>query len=130
MPQELEVIRQERINGGQQAYWRCPTCESLREALYVLDGVLACRVCHKLSYRSRVLQKHRAVLRVAKLRTKLGAGPSMLSPLPSRPKHNMQAARYDRLARELAKQERVLVELLGATVKALERREGRLHGPR
>ena len=129
VPQELEVVRQDRIH-GQQAYWRCPRrCAALRSHLYVVDGSLTCRVCGGLTYRSQHVL-HPAVTWAAKLRRKLGATSGLLSPLPPRPQHNMQAARYDRLARELAAAEAVIAELLGATIKALERRKGRLHGPR
>jgi hypothetical protein len=103
----------------------------LRYHLYVRDCALACRCCHKLDYRSmHVLQKHPAVVRAAKLRRKLGAAPGLMSPLPLRPRHKKQAARYDRLARALAEQEAVLVRMLGGIVRALKRRKGRLHGPR
>src|SRR5262249_37782667 len=97
VPQPLEVVRQDRIH-GQQAYWNCPTCAALREAVYLRNGVLQCRCCHRLQYRSRVLQKHRAALRAAKLRRKLGALPGLLSPLPVRPRH----WRRDYWARSLA----------------------------
>jgi len=69
-------------------------------------------------------------MRAAKIRRKLGAAPGLMSPLPPRPKHNMQAARYDKLVRELAVEEATLARLLGDTVAALKRRKGRLHGPR
>ena len=130
-PVEVEVERWERPRGGAQSFWRCPKCEARREHLYVVEGLLACRVCHRLDYRSRhVLKSYPAVARAAKLRRKLGAAPGLMSPLPPRPKHNMQAARYDRLARALATEEDVIAKVLGATVAALKRRKGRLHGPR
>jgi hypothetical protein len=59
--QKLEVVRQDRINGGQQAYWSCPRCGVLRSHLYLVDGALACRCCHRLDYRSRHVL-HPAVL--------------------------------------------------------------------
>jgi hypothetical protein len=77
-----------------------------------------------------VLQRRSAALRVAKLRKKLGAGPSLLDELPPRPRHNRQAARYDRLARALAEQEAIIAGMLGGIVRDLKRRKGRLHGPR
>src|SRR5262249_32627421 len=129
VPQELEVIRQERHLGGTQAFWVCPRCSALRSDLYVSDGVLACRVCLRLTHRSRVLQRHAAVLRVARLRRKLGAAPSLLAPIP--PRHpRWSRAYYARLVAELAKQEGMIAEMLRGTVAALERRKGRLHGPR
>ena len=53
VPQTLEVVRQPRHLGGTQAYWVCPQCSALRHHLYLRDGVLACRCCHGLEYRSR-----------------------------------------------------------------------------
>jgi hypothetical protein len=93
----------------------------------VVAGVLACRVCLGLDYRSRHVP--RAVARAAKLRRKLGAAPGLLSPLPRKPRH-WSPVHYRRLIGELVATERVLAEMLGATVRALERRKGRLHGPR
>jgi len=43
-PVEVEVERWERPRGGAQAFWRCPKCEARREHLYVVEGLLACRV--------------------------------------------------------------------------------------
>jgi hypothetical protein len=125
--QVVEIVRQDRIH-GQEAYWLCPRCSALRWHLYLRDGVLACRVCHGLSYRSQHVPT--VVARAARLRRKLGAEPSLLSPLPPRPRNIWRAAWYDRLVRELAAQEAVIAEMLGATIQALERRKGRLHGPR
>ena len=125
--QVVEVERQDRINGT-QGYWRCRKCETLRSHLYVVGGVLACRVCHGLDYRSRHVL-HPAMTRAAKLRRKLGAAPGLLSPLPRKPRH-WSPVYYRRLVAELIATERVLRDMLGATVQALERRKGRLHGPR
>jgi|SRR5215472_1105967 len=133
--QTIEIVRQPRHLGGHQAYWLCPKCSALRSHLYVVqdgprDGaLLCCRVCGKLSYRSQHVL-HPALIRAAKLRRKLGAAPGLLAPLPLRPCNVWAAARYDRLTRELAAAEDVIAEMLGATIKALERRKGRLHGPR
>src|SRR5262249_33184757 len=128
-PQRLEVIRQPRHLGGTQAYWVCPKCETLRSDLYMVGGVLQCRVCGALSYRSRALQRHKAVLRVARLRKRLRAEPSLLAPVPPRPPR-WSRVYYGRLVAELAKQEAIVAQALGGIVKALERRKGRLHGPR
>jgi hypothetical protein len=126
--QELEVVRQERHLGGTQAFWVC-RCGALRSHLYVVHGVLQCRACGSLSYRSRRVQRYKAVLRAARLRRKLGAAPSLLAPVPPKPKY-WSRAYYARLVGELIAVEDVIAGMLGATVKALERRKGRLHGPR
>ena len=126
--QTLEVVRQRRHLGGSQAFWRCPKCEALRSHLYVLDGELACRVCHRLDYRSRHIYNP-LLTRAARLRRKLGAAPGLLSPVPPRSRY-WSRAYYARLVGELAATEAVIAEMLGATVRALERRKGRLHGRR
>jgi hypothetical protein len=132
--QPVEVERQERYLGGAQGYWLCPACSRRCCALFIVQNapvgsVLACRKCHRLSHRSRVLQRHKAVLRVAKLRKKLGAEPSLLSPIP--PRHpRWRRDYYARMVRQLAEQEAILVGMLGDIVHALKRRKGRLHGPR
>jgi hypothetical protein len=126
--QVIEVVREPRHLGGTQAYWLCPQCEARRDHLYWHQGALLCRACHKLDYRSRHVPA--VVARAAKLRRKLGAAPGLLSALPPRPRNVWAAARYDRLARGLAVAESVIAAMLGATIRALERRKGRLHGPR
>jgi hypothetical protein len=126
VPQTLEVVRQDRIH-GQEAYWVCLRCGELRWHLYWHQGELACRVCHKLRYRSKRVP--RAVRRAARLRRKLGAAPGLLSPVPLKPKY-WSRVYYARLVGELAAAESVIREMLGATIQALERRKGRLHGPR
>jgi hypothetical protein len=94
--------------------------------LYVLGSVLACRRCHGLDYRSRHVL-HPAVIRAAKLRKRLGAAPGLLSPIPRKPRH-WSPVYYRRLVDELVATERVLRGMLGDTIRALERRRGRLHG--
>ena len=122
--QVVEVERQDRLNGS-QSYWRCPRCEALRAHLYVVAGELACRVCLGLDYRSRAVP--RAVARAARLRRKLGAAPGLLSPIPRKPRH-WSPVHYRRLVAELEATERVLRDMLGDTIRALEKRRGRLHG--
>jgi hypothetical protein len=86
-----------------------------------------CRVCGKLTYRSRHVP--RAVARAAKLRRRLGGAPGLLAPLPRKPRH-WSPVYYRRLIGELIAAEGVIREMLGGTIRALERRKGRLHGPR
>jgi hypothetical protein len=118
VPQEIEVVRQDRIH-GQQAYWRCAQCSALRSHLYVVDGALACRVCHRLDYRSR--HTLHLPLRVARLRKRLGALPSVLAPLPQRPPR-WRPDYWARAIAELAVLEAALAARLHATVQAVERR--------
>src|SRR5262249_41986046 len=113
-PQELEVVRQDRINGGQQAYWLCPRCGALRCHLYLHNGERARRCCHRLlDYRSRHVH-HPAVLRAAKLRRKLGAAPGLLSALPPRPRP-WRRDYYARLIAELVAAEASIAARLHAT---------------
>ena len=134
---EVEVERQARPRGGAQGYWRCPepSCGRRCCALFIVecDGrpSLRCRKCARVDYKVRHVSRNcPAVFRAGKIRQRLGAQVGMLSPLPPRPRHNMQAARYDRLARALAEQEAIVSQALGGIVRALKRRKGRLHGPR
>jgi hypothetical protein len=117
------VERQERPGGGWQVYWRCPRCDRRCCHLYVLDGALACRVCHGLDYRSRHVL-HPALLKAAKIRRKLGAAPGLLSKLPKRPPH-WRSDYWNRTLAELAAAERVITELLGATLRAAKRQKAR-----
>jgi hypothetical protein len=116
----VEIVRQRRHFGGTQAFWRCGQCSALRSHLYVVEGALQCRVCGKLDYRSRH-GGHPAVLRVAKLRRRLGAAPGLLAPLPRKPRH-WRPDYYARLVRELAVIETAIAARLHATVLAVERR--------
>ena len=113
--QRLAIVRQDRIH-GQEAYWLCPRCGSARMHLFLLNGEIGCRrpgCLHPLglSYTCR-LTRNRAALRARKLRRKLGAAASLLAPLPPRPRNVWAAARYDRLARELAICEAALAQRL------------------
>ena len=110
----LEVIRARRIHGW-EAYWRCGHCAALRWHLYLRDGILLCRLCHRLTYESR-RRKNRAPLRAAKLRRKLGAAPSLLAPLPKRPKH-WRRDYWLRSLMQLAAVERVLAARLHDMVR-------------
>jgi len=84
------------------------------------------RLGGQLDYRSRHVL-HPAVIRAAKLRKRLGAAPGLLSPIPRKPRH-WSPVYYRRLVDELVATERVLRGMLGDTIRALERRRGRLHG--
>jgi hypothetical protein len=124
----VEIERRGLPRGGCQAFWLCPRCGALRYDLYIVDGVLACRVCHGLDYRSRHTL-HPVLVRAAKLRRKLGAAPGLMSRLPPRPPH-WRSDYWDRTVAELAAAENVIAEMLHGTVRALKRRNGRLHGRR
>jgi hypothetical protein len=126
VPQALEIVRQEKIH-GQQAFWACPSCQTLRAHLYWRQGVLWCRVCHRLTYESR-RTGNTAALRAAKLRRRLGGLPSLLAPLPERPKY-WRPDYYARWLGELLAAEAVLIGRLHAMVdprrRTHERRRAR-----
>jgi len=112
-PQELEIIRQERIH-GQEAFWLCPRCGSARWHLYVRNSEIACRVCFGLSYACK--QHHDTVaIRARKLRRRLGGLPGLVSPLPPRPRH-WRRDYWARAIAELIAVENVLAARLAAMV--------------
>src|SRR5262249_13275053 len=94
---------------GWRVYLICGRCGMQRHALFLVpmsgpggtNSSLLGRCCGGLRYPCRTVG-NRLPLRAAKLRRKLGAQPSLLAPLPPRPKHNTAAKRFDRIARELA----------------------------
>src|SRR5215831_5568775 len=125
---EVEVERQERPRGGCQGYWHCPRCDRRCCHLYVLHGAVACRLCHgPLDYRSRHTL-HPALIKAAKIRRRIGAG-HVLSAIPKRPPR-WRRDYWERLIRELAANERVIADMLGATLRAVKRQKARLDGRR
>src|SRR5262245_24748654 len=140
--QPVEVERQARRYGGAQGYWRCPVCDRRCCHLFVVGNAptkrvstlltpvgspVACRLCAgPLDYRSRHVL-HPALIRAAKLRRKLGAAPGLLSRLPPRPPH-WRSDYWARTLADLAAAERVIAELLGATLREVKRRKARLDG--
>jgi hypothetical protein len=51
----LRVLRDATPTGGSRWWWACPGCGRRCGLLYLLPGLprLACRVCHRLTYRSQ-----------------------------------------------------------------------------
>src|SRR5262245_53231848 len=120
----VEVERQARPCGGAQGYWLCPACSRRCCALFIIRNALRCRVCGSLDYRSRHVL-HPALIRAAKLRRKLGAGPGLLSAIPKRPPR-WRRDYWLRMVRELQLHERVIGDMLGATLRAVKRHKARL----
>ena len=121
---EVEVERRLLPRGGQQGFWLAPCCGRLCYDLFVIDGTLLCRKCGRLDYRSRHTL-HPALTKAAKIRKRLGAAPGVLSALPKRPPH-WRRDYWARSLRDLAAAERVIAELVGATVRAAKRQQARL----
>jgi len=124
----VEVERQPRPNGGAIGYWRCPHCDRRCCALFIVSGVLRCRKCHSLTYRSQHTLNP-ALTRAAKLRRKLGAAFGLLSRIPPRPPH-WRRDYWARTLADLAAAESVIGELLGATLREVKRRKARIDGRR
>jgi hypothetical protein len=118
----LEVVREPRHLGGDgQRYFLCPVCSRKVFHLYVRDERLACRRCAGLDYRSRHVRRRR-LHRARNLRRKLGAAPSLLAPLPSRPPY-WRRDHWARAIAELAAVEAVLAAQLHATLEQVRRRK-------
>lgn len=118
----IELEHMPQTLGGVQSFFLCPNCSRRTHHLYWLHEQLWCRRCHGLRHRSEHCYS-RLLTRAAKLRRKLDAPPGLLSPLPPRPRHNIAAARYDRLVRELALCETKIAALLRDTIVRVRRRK-------
>jgi hypothetical protein len=108
--------------GGEVALLYCPACHSKRWHLYVRDGAIGCRGCLRLGWSRHWCRSGSVVSRIRRLRRKLGASLVPLSPLPPRaPRRGRAALRYDRLAREIAAAECMVLAALARTIAATER---------
>jgi len=118
--QRIEVVYQPIMRGRWRIYLICGECCERRHALFWHLGALACYRCHNLTYQCRTT-RNRLPFRVAKLRRKIGAPPSLLVPLPRKPPH-WRPDYYRRMVRELAVLEAALAIRLHDTVRAVRRR--------
>lgn len=129
VPAGIEAIAVPATLGGEFWLLRCPQCRRRFQALYELDGAFKCRACHRLDYRSRHQDHNNPLQKLARLRRQIGAHPSMIVPLPPRPRDRAARAIYDKLASEIAIAElRVLSYLRGMSTgleKYAERRNER-----
>src|SRR5262249_30204634 len=114
--------------GGDKACGRALCGDRRCCALFIVSGVLRCRKCHSLTYRSQHTLNP-ALTRAAKLRRKLGAASGLLSRIPPRPPH-WRRDYWARTLADLAAAESVIGELLGATLRKVKRRKARFDGPR
>jgi hypothetical protein len=91
---------------------RCPSCRRRIIHLYEIAGAFTCRKCADIDYRSRHSKRDRwaTLSRIAKLRRQINADLSPLAPLPPRPRWNTSAAKYDRVAAEIARLEKVFMD--------------------
>ncbi len=85
--------------GGERVWVRCPDCKR-RVAILYLGGNFACRVCHGLYYESqRTRGRCSALIKLQRLRHRLGGSANLLEPFPDKPK-KMRHATYERLHRQ------------------------------
>lgn len=103
-PLQFQMVRLRVCNvlchyGGRQPFFLCPLkgCQKRIKRLYLVDGHLACRTCHGLSYASQGKDRFGRLLHQAnKLRIKLGGSPGTSYPIAPRPKGMWQTT-YDRM---------------------------------
>jgi len=87
---------------------------------------VACRLCFPggLTYRSQHTLNP-ALIKAAKIRKRLGAAPGLLSAIPKRPPR-WRRDYWARYVRELRMHERVISDMLDATLRAVKRQRVRL----
>lgn len=100
--------------GGEQLFFECPFCKRNTLHLYLAGAeTFACRQCHGLVHESaRTHGRQRLYAKARGLRGKLYAGPNLMLPPPSRPRH-MRERRYKRLLRDLTAVEGALFGTIG-----------------
>ena len=87
--------------GGERPWFICPArgC-GRRVAVLYCGGIFACRHCHGLAYQTQQEAPHiRALMKVQKIRVRLGGSGNLAEPFPKRPR-GMHWKTYWRLAGE------------------------------
>lgn len=99
--------------GGWRRWLVCPCCQSRHATLYIVTGVLACRICLGLRYESQHENARSRLFRQADaIRARLGWKPGILSPDGAKP-HRMHWRKYLGLRAELAGLTNALLGSLG-----------------
>lgn len=115
-----QMVKMEH-DAWQRAWFICPRCGKRRMHLYLPEG--ACRQC--LDIRRAVNHgQPRALarmLRVIRLRRKMGIDPTLFAPIPKRKRNHFR--RYYRIAARVVAEERALAQQLDPERRARERRE-------
>jgi len=92
--------------GGRRWWFRCPGCDRRARKLYRSTGriLFGCRVCLSLGYESQQGdRKHRLMLKVSRLKHRLGArgyDAAPVAPIPPKPK-GMSWQRYEQIVDKL-----------------------------
>jgi hypothetical protein len=137
-PEAIDVVFDDRNYGGRgQPYFLCGTCSRKCRHLYLRDEPrdgprdgrrLVCRRCAGVTYKSQHTRR-RGLNRARRLREKIGALPSPLAPLPSRPRH-WRRDYWARTVAELARAEVALAAQLHAMIPRVRRRLRHEHSNR
>ena len=119
----LSVYARKCNFGGVRYWFRCPGCDRNCCVLYQVNGLVRCRTCGNLRYRTELLSPHARRLRKAlKIRRELGQTSGGLNvPFPEKPK-GMHWKRYARLKLECAPVEKEYLMELGVFLERLQNR--------
>ena len=109
--------------GGNRPTFVCQ-CGAEAMVLYFRGGRFQCRQCARVAYASQNEgPRDRTIRRARKIRYRLGGGPSLVDPVPGKPK-GMWWRTYDRLTAELIATEGAAVAALLPIVQRLKARLG------
>ncbi len=99
--------------GGYRTWFRCPRCNRRTKALYGLSILLACRVCHDLTYESQQKNKiDRLIDKINRILERLRSPESStFSPIPQRPAR-MHLKTYAKLQVEVEDAQNLLREAI------------------
>lgn len=97
-------IRPLKLHYGGFRFWlECPCCGKNRDAIYLMGGSFACRVCHDLSYKSQnAIMPVRMLYKAQAIHQKLGGSGMVLYGPPEKPK-GMHQKTYEKLVQEFDK---------------------------
>jgi hypothetical protein len=134
----IRIVRAACRLGGSRPFFICPgvvngcACERRVVRLYGVGRYFRCRHCHGLAYASqREGLADRTLRRSNNIRQRLGGGPGLMEPFPSRPKGMWQRT-YDRLQERAAKAEMhahgAFTERVQELLALLEKRNSRPTG--
>jgi len=109
--QQINITWTDCNYGGQRRWFICPVCSRRVAVVYGPGKYFACRQCYNLSYESQRENKvSRMYRKASNIRERLGASPSHIEPIFSRPKWmHYKTFRWLKLHAELL-EERALMD--------------------
>lgn len=114
--QEVPLIRTACHFGGARVWFQCP-CGRRTAALFDSGQSFACRQCLGLTYSiQQEAQRWRPLRGAQAIRRKLGGGPSIIEPFPTRPRY-MHRATYKRLAEKAERYEQQTIDDVAASTR-------------